>query len=263
MPIDVKQTLPQKKSRRPLLLVTNDDGVYSKGIRSLAVALKAVGQVVVVAPTTERSATSHSLTLHRPLRIAMIARDIYAVDGTPTDCVSLGVNQILRGRRPDLLISGINRGGNLGDDVHYSGTVSAALEGGIMGIPSVAISLHARDHFQFQGACAFAVRLVRKLLRTHLPSGTILNVNVPNLPKSKIRGYAFTKQGKRNYGDVVVEKIDPRGRKYYWIGGADVGFEDIAASDCNAINEHMISITPIRVDLTDYPYLKKMQRWKI
>lgn len=253
---------PEKRQNgRPLLLVTNDDGVYSEGIRSLAKALKQVGHVIVVAPTVERSAASHALTLHRPLRINKISTDVYAVDGTPTDCVNLGVNEILH-RKPDLLISGINRGANLGDDVHYSGTVSAALEGGILGLKSVAISLHARDHFRFQGACQFAVRLARKLLRTTLPKGTILNVNVPNLPQNKIRGFTVVKQGKRNYGDIVVEKIDPRGRKYYWLGGDQEGFEDIPGSDCNAVLARMIAITPIRVDLTDVAFLKKMQQWK-
>ncbi|MBI4365635.1 MAG: 5'/3'-nucleotidase SurE [Deltaproteobacteria bacterium] len=262
MPIDTKRDFKKSNHRKPLFLVTNDDGVYSEGIRMLAKALKQVGHVVIVAPSVERSAASHALTLHRPLRIAKISRDVYAVDGTPTDCVNLGVNEVLR-RTPDLLISGINRGGNLGDDVHYSGTVSAALEGGILGIPSVAISLHARDHFRFQGACTFAVRLARKLLHTELPRGTILNVNVPNIPKNRIRGYVFTKQGKRNYGDIVVEKIDPRGRKYYWIGGDDAGFEDIPDSDCNAVLDRHISISPIRVDMTDHGFLQKMQRWKL
>ncbi|MBI2346611.1 MAG: 5'/3'-nucleotidase SurE [Deltaproteobacteria bacterium] len=248
--------------RRPLILVTNDDGVYSEGIRALAKALRQVGHVVVVAPHVERSAASHALTLHRPLRVNRISLNVYAVDGTPTDCVNLAVNEVLK-QKPDLLVSGINRGANLGDDVHYSGTVSAAVEGGILGITSVAISLHARDRFRFQGACEFAVRLARKVLRMPPPAGTILNVNVPNVPKTAIRGFAFTTQGKRNYGDIVVEKLDPRGRKYYWIGGDDAGFVDIPGSDCNAVLQRMISITPVRVNLTDHAYLKKLRRWRL
>lgn len=262
MPVDHRRPLQRVNHRRPVILVTNDDGVYSEGIRSLAKALKPVGHVVVVAPNVERSAASHSLTLHRPLRIQKISANVYAVDGTPTDCVNLGVNEVLK-QKPDLLFSGVNKGANLGDDMHYSGTVSAALEGGILGIASVAISLHARDHFRFQGACAFAVQLARKLLKTPMPLGTILNVNVPNLPKDKVRGHVVTKQGKRNYGDIIVEKIDPRGRKYYWIGGDDAGFEDIPESDCNAVLDRRISITPIRINLTDFAFLKKMRRWKL
>ncbi|PIR20502.1 MAG: 5'/3'-nucleotidase SurE [Deltaproteobacteria bacterium CG11_big_fil_rev_8_21_14_0_20_47_16] len=250
------------ESRRPLILVTNDDGVYADGIKALAKRLRQIGRVIVVAPSQERSATSHSLTLHRPLRIIKISKDVYAVDGTPTDCVNLGVNEILP-RMPDLVASGINRGGNLGDDVHYSGTVSAAVEGAIMGIPAIAFSCVARDNFKYQAAGNFAVRICKKVLRQGLPPGIVLNVNIPNLPQNKVRGYVFTKQGKRDYGDIIEEKVDPRGRKYYWIGGDDVGFEDIPGSDCNAIHNAKISITPIRVNLTDHNLLTRLKNWKL
>lgn len=247
-------------SKRPLILVTNDDGVYADGIKALAKRLRQIGRVIVVAPSQERSATSHSLTLHRPLRIIKISKDVYAVDGTPTDCVNLGVNEILP-RVPDLIVSGINRGGNLGDDVHYSGTVSAAVEGAIMGIPSVAFSTVARDNFKFQAAGNFAVKICKKVIKQGLPKGIVLNINIPNLPQNKIRGYVFTKQGKRDYGDIIEEKVDPRGRKYYWIGGDDVGFEDIPGSDCNAIHSNKISITPINVNLTDHAQLARLKNW--
>lgn len=249
-------------TKRPLILVTNDDGVYAEGIKTLARRLRQIGRVIVVAPTQERSATSHSLTLHRPLRIFKISKDVYAVDGTPTDCVNLGVNEILP-RRPDLIASGINRGGNLGDDVHYSGTVSAAVEGAIMGIPSLAFSTVARDNFKYHSAGNIAVKISKKVLREGLPKGIVLNVNIPNLPQKKIRGYVFTKQGKRDYGDIIEEKVDPRGRKYYWIGGDDVGFEDIPGSDCNAIHEGKVSITPIRVNLTDLALLERLKNWAL
>ncbi len=249
-------------SKRPLILVTNDDGVHADGIKTLAKRLRQIGRVIVVAPAQERSATSHSLTLHRPLRIFKISKDVYSVDGTPTDCVNLAVNEILP-RRPDLVASGINRGGNLGDDVHYSGTVSAAVEGAIMGIPSLAFSTVARDNFKFQAAGNIAVKICKKVLRHGLPEGIVLNVNFPNLPQKKIKGYAFTKQGKRDYGDIIEEKVDPRGRKYYWIGGDDVGFEDIPGSDCNAIHENRVSITPIQVNLTDHALLGRLKNWTL
>jgi len=261
MPIDKNLVqLPRKK--RVLILLSNDDGVYSEGLRILARRLKQIGRIVIVAPDQERSAASHALTLHRPLRVKKISQDAYAVDGTPTDCINLGINEILK-QRPDIIISGINHGANLGDDVHYSGTVSAALEGGIMGVPSMAISLVARDRFRFDTAAEFAVKLAKKIIKDSLPKGIILNVNVPNLPASQIKGYEFTEQGKRNYGNIIVEKIDPRGRKYYWIGGDEVGFENIPATDCKAVAEGKISITPLRVNMTDKPSLHLLKKWKL
>ena len=246
----------------PLILVSNDDGFYSEGIKLLAKSLKTLGKVIIVAPDQERSAASHSLTLHRPLRVKKYSDNVYMVDGTPTDCITLGVKEILP-RTPDLIVSGINKGANLGDDVHYSGTVSAAIEGGIMGIPSIAISLMAREGGYFNTAAQFAVRLAKKVLSEGLPNGIILNVNVPNLSLKQIKGYRFTKQGKRNYGDIIAERLDPRGRKYYWIGGDEHGFEDIPNSDCNAILSNSISITPLRVNLTDHEYLETLAKWKL
>jgi 5'-nucleotidase len=245
-----------------LILVSNDDGVYSKGIKALAQALKKIADVVVVAPDRERSATSHSLTLHRPLRVTKISPKVYAVDGTPTDCITIGIYEILK-QKPDLVLSGINKGGNLGDDVHYSGTVSAALEGVINGVPSIAISLVARDRLIFSSAANFAVKLAKKISKEGLPTGMVLNVNVPNLAENQIQGYMWTKLGKRNYGDIIVEKMDPRGKPYYWIGGDETGFVDIKSSDCNAILDGKISITPLKVDVTDHAYLKKLKEWKL
>lgn len=247
-----------------LILVSNDDGIYAEGIQVLAETLKKIARVIVVAPDREKSAASHSLTLHRPLRILETKKNFYAVTGTPADCVNLGVNEILDRKKPDLIVSGVNHGGNLGDDVHYSGTVSAALEGAMMGIASIAVSLVLRDgRPYFKPAANFAAKLAKRVLKEGLPKGIVLNVNVPNLPQHSLKGYAYCKLGKRNYSDIIVEKLDPRKKKYYWIGGDEIGYENIPGSDCNAILERKISITPIKVDMTDYPFLEKIRSWKV
>src|SRR3990170_2377140 len=196
------------------ILVTNDDGIHSKGIIVLAKALREVGDVYVVAPDRERSAIAHSLTLHRPLRVEKIKKNFYAVDGTPADCVHIGVNAILPGR-PHLVVSGINKGGNLADDITYSGTVSAAFEGTLLGIPSFAVSLVSRSHFRFDAAARFAARVARYIVRKGLPKNTLLNINVPNLDEKEIKSYKITQQGRWIHdGGGVIEKVDPRGKKY-------------------------------------------------
>lgn len=247
-----------------LILVSNDDGVHQPGIKQLARSLKKIrgSRIVVVAPDRERSASSHALTIHRPLRVEKIAPDFYAVDGTPTDSVMLAVHAILK-KKPDLLVSGINRGANLGEDVHYSGTVSAAVEGAIMGIPAVAVSVAGNDHLRFDVAAKFSVKLVKNIIREGLPKGVILNVNVPNLPSEKIRGVEATCQGRHIYGGIIVEKIDPRGRPYYWVGTNAPEFEEIKGSDCNAHRRNKISVTPLRVDMTDKFFLKKLETWNL
>lgn len=252
----------EAKCRCPLILVSNDDGVDSKGIKYLAKAMGNLGRVVVAAPDGQRSAASHSITLHRPLRVNRLRPDVYSIDGTPTDCIMLAVHELLD-ERPSLVVSGINHGPNLGDDVHYSGTVSAAYEAGIIGIPAIAFSLMMNDGKYFQTAADFARRLARKVLADGLPEGVILNVNVPDLPPGKIGGVEFTKQGKRDWGDIIVEKVDPRGKKYYWISGDETAFTDIENSDCNAVLRGAISITPLRVDITDHAALREMRDWKI
>ncbi|MBP2668458.1 MAG: surE [Deltaproteobacteria bacterium] len=245
----------------PVILVTNDDGVRSEGIETLADAMKGLGTVYVVAPDRERSAAGHSLTLSHPLRVEKLGTRVWSVDGTPTDCVNLGVNGILRGKRVDLLVSGINKGANLGDDITYSGTVSAAIEGTLLGIPSVAVSLVTRSRFRFDVAAGYALEVAKKVLRKRLPGDTLLNVNVPNAPREEIREVRFTRQGKRVYGDLIVEKRDPRGRKYYWIGGDRIRSEDIPGSDLEAIEEGCVSITPIHLDLTNYAALRALRKW--
>ena len=260
--VERRQKKTPARKGRPLILVSNDDGYKAKGLHVLLPRLKKLGRVVAVVPQQEQSAASHSITLHRPLRVEKVGSDLYCVDGTPTDCIMLGIHEILRAR-PDLIVSGINHGANLGDDVHYSGTVSAAIEGGVLGIPSIAVSLVTDGKGEFVVAADFAVRLARNVLNYGLAKGVILNVNVPDLSARDIAGYEFTKLGKRDYGDIIVEKVDPRGKKYYWIGGNHQIFKDIANSDCNAVRAGKISITPLRVNLTARDTLKKMIHWKL
>ncbi len=246
----------------PIILVCNDDGIRSEGLAALADALRPLGTVYVVAPDRERSAAGHSLTLTQPLRVEKIGLRVYAVDGTPTDCVNLAVNGILRNKKVALVVSGINKGGNLGDSVTYSGTVSAAMEATLLGIPAVAVSLASRNHFRFDAAAEFSGTLARKVLRRGLPKDTLLNVNFPGVPASDIRGVRITRQGKVIYGDAVVEKRDPRGRKYYWIGGDSLRRREIPGSDLEAVEKNFISITPIHLDLTNYDSLRALKRWK-
>jgi len=233
----------------PRILITNDDGIYSEGIKLLARALAEVAEVVVVAPDREQSAAGHSLTLHRPLRIRKVEDDWYAVDGTPTDCVNLAVMSLLEDEPPVLVASGINFGLNLGDDVTYSGTVSATFESSLLGIPSIAFSQEVGEHFSFEPAARFAAYLVRTVLeRSELPRDLLLNVNVP---AGEPRGLRFTKLGHRVYRQSVVEKRDPRGRKYYWIAGSPE-WRDEDGTDHAAISQGLISVTPLHLDLTDY-----------
>jgi 5'-nucleotidase len=246
-----------------MILVTNDDGIHSKGIIVLAKVLQEIGSIFVVAPDSEQSAVAHSLTLHRPLRVEKIKKNFYAVDGTPADCIHLGVNTILP-KRPRLVVSGINKGGNLGDDIIYSGTVSAAFEGTLLGIPSFAISLVSRSHFKFDVAAQFALRVARYIMRRGLPTNTFLNINVPNLDEKEIRSYKITQQGRLIHsGDGVVEKVDPRGRKYYWIGGGEMIFDKGRNTDVEAISKSHISITPLNLDLTNYSSIRELKKWRI
>ncbi|HEX9944979.1 MAG TPA: 5'/3'-nucleotidase SurE [Thermoanaerobaculia bacterium] len=234
------------------ILITNDDGIFSQGIRLLASALSVLAEVVVVAPDREQSATGHALTLSRPLRMQKVEENWYAVDGTPTDCVNLGVLSLLKDRPPDLVCSGINFGLNLGDDVTYSGTVSATFEGTLLGIPSVAFSQEVGEGFSFAAAADFARVLVEILLTEELPRDLLLNVNVPAGP---VQGVSFTRLGRRVYKQSVVEKLDPRGRKYYWIAGTPQ-WERASGTDFEAVSLGRISVTPLHLDLTYYPGLE-------
>ena len=243
-------------SQVPRILISNDDGIFSRGIAVLVEALSDFGEVWVVAPDREQSAKSHSLTLHRPLRIRELGQRQFAIDGTPTDSVFLAINFLLS-KDVDLVASGINHGSNLGEDVIYSGTVAAAREGALLGVPSMAVSMVGGEPFLFDSAVPVVRQLATQLLgrRAERP---LLNVNVPNRPRSELRGVQLTCLGRRSYGNVVEEKFDPRGRKYYWIGGGDPTFEDVPGSDCNAVVDGYISVTPLCLDLTDTRVLAQL-----
>src|SRR5437588_2845988 len=238
------------------ILVTNDDGIHSAGIIALAEALASIGDVTVVAPAHEMSAASHSLTLTRPLRIEKIDDRHFAVDGTPTDCVTLAMNHLLKDERPDLVVSGINKGGNLGEDVSYSGTVAGALEASIYGLPGIAISLVQRTNFDFLPAAEFAAQLARRVLGDGLPRGTLLNVNVP---PGAVRGIRVTRQGTKNIRPNIIEGTDPRQRKYYWIGEESLAWNEEAGTDYEALGQGLVSIPPLRTDLTDYRVLDEFK----
>lgn len=242
-----------------LILVTNDDGVRSPGLKALTAAMSEIGDAIVVAPDRNRSAVGHALTLDHPLRSDEVKPGIFAIDGTPTDCVNLGIHGLLD-QKPDLVVSGINRGSNLGEDITYSGTVCAALEASLMGLPAFAISLDSSDFKtnDLMIASTFAKQLALMIQQNSLPANTFLNVNVPT---GHCRGVQLTRQGKRRYGESVVCKQDPRGRKYYWIGGTELGFEDIPGSDCNAIADGMISVTPLKANLTHEEVYGEMTQW--
>lgn len=235
----------------PKILVTNDDGVHSEGIQALATALEPLGEVLVVAPHAESSAIGHALTLRRPLRIETHKPGYFAVDGTPTDCVNLGIAVVMNNELPDLVVSGINTGWNLGDDVTYSGTVAGALEGALLGVPAIAVSLaRTRDYvFDFAPSAQAAAVLAELVLRHGLPDRTFLNVNVP---RGTPKGFRRTIQGKRNHITKISERMDPRGKPYYWI---EEGIDDWTAhdrSDYHACKEGYISVSLLSPDMTAY-----------
>lgn len=250
------------------ILVSNDDGIAAEGLQAVARALEAVGEVTVVAPEREQSAASHSLTLHKPLRVYEVGPRRFAVSGTPTDCVNMAVHHLMP-EPPDLVVSGINRGANLGDDVTYSGTVSAAMEGTLLGFPSVAVSQLFWEPAGFEAAAEFTAALAAGLLAGFregrpLPPDTLLNVNVPDRPTDRIRGVRWTVQGKRRFTkEQVVEKVDPRGRKYYWVGGSDLEWEGNPRSDHTAVVEGCISVTPVHLDLTHHRALETLRAWDL
>lgn len=241
------------------ILLTNDDGIHSDGLIQLEYALRAVGDVYVVAPASEMSGASHSLTLARPLRIRQVDARHWTVDGTPTDCVTLALNKILSAEElPDICASGINHGGNLGDDATYSGTVAGALEATILGVPGLAFSLVARENFDFTAAAQFAVTAVRKVLAEGLPEGTLLNIN---FPPGEIKGVKVTRQGIKNARPVISEHIDPRGKPYFWIGEEYFNTNSADGTDYYAIDSGFVSVTPLRSDMTDHQALTAIETW--
>ncbi len=245
------------------LLVTNDDGVYAPGIRALHDAVRHLGKAVIIAPERDKSAVSHSLTMNRPLHVRKLEPDVYTLDGTPTDCVTIGMNKVLP-VKPDLLVSGINPGPNLGDDISYSGTVSAAIEGTMYGIPSLAFSLAGEPPYDFETAAGVAWKLASMAMQFGLPENTLLNINIPQLKPEEIRGIRFTRQGRRIYKNAIQETYDPWGRKHYWIGGGTVHWSGGEETDDQALQEGFISVTPIQLDLTNHAGRGFLQEnWKM
>lgn len=245
------------------ILLSNDDGIGAPGLKALAEALADVGDVIVVAPDRERSAAGHSLTLNRPLRASRIDRNWYSVDGTPSDCVALALKGLLPWR-PDLVVAGINEGANLGDDVTYSGTVAAAAEATLAGFPAFAISLSTEgEGYHLEAAARTAVVVAREVGARGLPAGTLLNVNVPNLPLERLQGVAITRQGRRTYSETIIEKVDPRGKVYYWIGGGPPHWEGGDGTDYEAVSRGAVSVTPLHLDLTNYSALGALRAWNL
>ena len=243
------------------ILVTNDDGIDSPGLTALAEALKAIGEVWVVAPDRERTAVAHAVTLHKPLRLHRLAPRTFSVNGTPVDCVNLALLKVMP-KPPAIVVSGINKGVNLGDDVLYSGTVSAAMEGTILGIPSIAVSQEGRESFRFPVAADYAARIVRQVLAQGLPDETLLNVNVPNRALRAIKGVRVTCLSRRRFDNPIIEKLDPHGRKYFWIAGTRVSWSRSKNADHEALEEGRVSVTPIHLDCTNYAALDHFRAWE-
>ncbi|PJA78126.1 MAG: 5'/3'-nucleotidase SurE [Nitrospirae bacterium CG_4_9_14_3_um_filter_51_5] len=251
--------MPSAKTRR--ILVTNDDGIHAPGIRALAKAMTSLGEVWVVAPEKAQNAVGRAMTLHKPLRLRQFRPRWFAVNGTPADCVTLAICKLLEATVPALVVSGINRGWNLGDDVTNSGTVAGALEGMLHGIPSLAVSLEDCPKASYAMAALYAVQLAERILKSGLPEGTILNVNVPGSKKDAIAGIQFTSLSQRRYHKPVVEKIDPRGGSYFWIAGERQSWARKKPSDHDAVEKNLVSVTPLHLDLTDYVALKTLKSW--
>jgi len=246
-----------------VILVTNDDGIHSPGITALFNTMRNLGDVYMVAPDRERSAAGHSLTMHRPLKAEEVRDRVYSVNGTPTDCVTLGINKLLP-QKPDLIVSGINKGANLGDDITYSGTVAAAIEGTIFGVTSIAFSLMSARHYHFETGSFFALKIAEYVLSRSLPFDTLLNVNIPNIRREEIKGIKLTRQGKRIYENSIQEMLNPWGEKHFWIGGGKIYWEHSGDTDMEAVQQDFVSISPIHLDLTNYNALKYMREtWKI
>ena len=258
--------MPEER-KRPFILLVNDDGIYAPGLAALAKEIRRIGEVVIVAPASEQSAVGHAITLLSPLRVWPFHKNGnffgYAVSGTPADCVKIAYWALLKERKPDLLISGINHGSNTGINVIYSGTASAATEGTILGIPSFAISIATYDPVDFSFAARFARKLARVVLRKGLPPATFLNVNVPPLPEEQIKGVQVTRQGMAVYREKFDRRVDPHKRTYYWLTGHKINLDkEPEDADDVAILNDKISITPVQYDLTNYRFLDELRTWK-
>ena len=250
------------KRRKPRILLTNDDGIGARGLQALYDALKRVGDIIIVAPDSERSAVGHAITLSDPLRVKQINDYSYSTTGTPADCVKLAVRAILK-KRPDMVISGINLGPNTGFSVLYSGTVSGATEGVILGIPSIAVSLGTFVNPDYSFAAEFAGKVALKVIKQGLPKGILLNINVPAVPKKKIKGVCITRQSKKAFVEKFDKRIDPRKQVYYWLMGEVIDLAGEQDSDIDAINKNFVSITPLHCDMTEYSFMDELKGWDI
>jgi 5'-nucleotidase len=246
-----------------LILCTNDDGYRAAGLGVLADAARSLGDVEIVAPEREQSATSHSLTMHLPLRRYRIDRHVQSVDGTPTDCIALALAELLDAR-PDFVLSGVNHGPNMGEDVLYSGTVAGAMEATMLGIPSVALSYAGRDPERIPAFGAVLRRLLPQLVvRDRIPEQTLLNVNLPPIDPDAVRGVKVTRLGRRVYSDSITRANDPNGREYFWIGGGGVTWDAGEGTDFEAVQDGYISVTPLHLDLTNYKLLSEVEQWEL
>jgi len=227
------------------ILLSNDDGVHATGLNFLKTRLEKDHDIIVIAPDQERSSCGHAITLGEPIRVSQLEENVYSCSGKPADCVLVGLGNICKDDKPDLIISGINHGPNLGQDRYYSGTIAAAREGAFRGIPSIAVSLvtnSIKDMEHFDVAADYIAELVAQDIKSLIPENTVMNVNVPNLPKNKIAGSRYTTTGFQQYSDEVIERVDGRGKSYFWLGGTYQGSKDIAGSDCNAVTDGFISV---------------------
>ncbi len=245
-----------------IILISNDDGINSDGIKCLVNTLNDLGEVWTIAPDRAQSAMSRALTLSMPLKATKLSKNRFMVNGTPSDCVNIALNKLMP-VKPDIMISGINCGANLCDDISYSGTVAAAFEATILGIPAIAVSLAARQNCIFHPAAEFTKNIITKVLNNRLPENTFLNINIPDTKGKKITETRITHQGKSLYENIITERIDPRGEKYFWIGGDGTSYADIPGSDANAVKDNCASITPINTDLTDYNALSDLEKWEL
>ena len=242
------------------ILLSNDDGIHAIGLNLLAKALAPLGKITVVAPHRNRSASSNSLTLERPIRANTITKNWYSVDGTPTDCVHLGITGLITDE-PNIVVAGINAGANLGDDVIYSGTVAAAIEGRFLGLPSVAISVASSQPLYLEDAAQVSYELISTLVSTDLPNDVIININIPNLPKEELRGIQTTRLGNRHKAEPVIKSEDPRGKPIYWVGAAGSEQDAGPGTDFHAIKNGFVSVSPMYLDLTHYDAMQSVAKW--
>lgn len=242
------------------ILVSNDDGVYAEGIRTLADSLRTIATVTVVAPDRNRSGASNSLTLNSPLYLKHLKPDVISVEGTPTDCVHVAITGLLT-ELPNMVVSGINAGANMGDDVWYSGTVAAAMEGRFLGLPAIAVSLTGEKHEHYETAAHVVLNMVKHLQKETLPASTILNINVPDIAYEDIEGYEVTRLGTRHCAEPTIRQIDPRGNPIYWVGPAGKEEDAGPGTDFHAIRHNCVSITPLRIDITHYESFDRISNW--